>query len=224
LSRSSRKRSKSIRKSARSREERLRIHEVIIYPGAGHVGNGVYDRGRVHGAYAEVDLIDRYARALAEELDNSAIRHRVAPTRKAPGQSREAFAASVFPNTLVIECRIGEAKTTTISNSAAIRVNENISVNMAKNLLDVIAHWGNLYGLGHQTAKPKSLEVKTQENVGWIVLEPYLINGTKVEDYAKWSHKLGYDLGRFLSDYVRRSGESAGIQIQGYMRPRARNG
>lgn len=171
-----------------------------------------------------MDLVDRYYRSLAEELDNSAIRHRVAPTRKAPGQSREQFAASVFPNTLVIECRIGASKATPIGNSSSVYTNENVSGNMARNLIDVISHWGQLYGLNHQATKPKPLNVATQPDIGWIMLEPYLINGSKVEDYAKWSHKLGYDLGRFLSDYVRRSQESAGIQIQGYLRPRARNG
>ncbi len=90
-----------------------------------------------------MDLVDRYSKALAEELDNSAIRHRVAPTRKAPGISREAFRASVFPNTLVIECRVGwndAKKAKPMRNFSAVATAGAVSERLARRLSDVIAH------------------------------------------------------------------------------------
>lgn len=203
------------------------IHEIIVFPGAGHVGNGAYDRGLVHGAYAEVDLVDRYYRTIAEELDNSAIRHRIAPTRKAPGLTREAFFSSILPRTLVIECRIGwheSKKVKLLRNFSALSVAGAVTEQFSRRLGEVLSHWGSIYAFGHSATKQKEALGGLPDGAGWIVLEPFQINGPKADDYAKWLPKLGTDIGRYLADYVRACNDSAAIKVQGYMQPRSRNG
>jgi hypothetical protein len=206
----------------------LRIHEVIIIPGAGHVGNGTYDRGRVMGSYAEVDLVDRYVATLIEELDNSSIRHRIAPTRKAPGLSLLQYAQQIPSHSLVLHCTIGWNDSKTVkspTNISCVSRNERADY-VARGLSDVIGHWGALYAHGHRTGKPipDNDDVLMRIETPVMRLEPFQVNGAAVNEYAKWAPKLGRDIGRFVADYCQAKEHNASIRIQGFLQPRSRHG
>lgn len=175
-----------------------RIHEVVIVPNAGHHGPGVYTRGHTVDALAEVDLVDHYVRSLVDELDQSAIRHRVVPTRKAPGIAEERRYEATAES-LVIVCSIGWDKSVNKSaqaNTSSVRFPSQLPMGLVAGLADTIAHWGGLYVHGHRRGTPVQVE-----GLKAVWLEPFRINGPDAYAYAAKLGKLGHDLGRFIADY-----------------------
>lgn len=189
----------------------MRIHEIILIPGAGHIGTGSYERGRVHGNLAEVDLVAQYVNALAEELDNSRVRHRIMPTRKAPGLSHPEIAkmlAEASPNVVVLHCSIGwnDAKKTKAAHNISHLTFGEGAQTLAPELGHVIGHWGSLYVHGHKTGLPYADASDTDPLLRipqtWgLRIEPFQINGPKAADYAQWLPKLGRDIGRFIAEW-----------------------
>lgn len=185
-----------------------RIHEFLLIPGVGHFGPGAYDRGHVMGNLIEVDLVDKYVATMADELDQSAIRHRICATRKAPGLSQEARFKDCFEYVLPVQCRIGWShakKIKPIHNQTTVYYGTDVPSAFAAELVDIIRHWGSIYVThGHKAAAP----VPT-DGLRGISIEPFFLNGPNAPDYCRWLDKLGRDLGRYLADYARSRQESA---------------
>ncbi len=205
----------------------MRVHEILIYPGLGHYGCGVYNRGNAVGSLVEVDLIDTYVQAMADELDNSAIRHRIATTRRAPGIPTAERAEGIFPHTLVVHCRMGwnEAKKVKAAHNISQVYYGPESAPLARQIAEVVGHWGGLYVFGHKTAQAISDdedELLAVPNTWGIRLEPFQLNAPKAEEYAMRLGQLGRDVGRFLADWSREKDHNAAIKIQGYLNPRTR--
>lgn len=186
----------------------MRIHEIILIPGAGHAGTGVYDRGHVSDVYAEVDLVDNYARTMMEELDNSLIRYRVVNTRKAPGTPHSQRFDMAFPHCLPVSLNVGwidSKKVRALHNVSTIAAHKDAPPRLVAELADALRHWGGLYVHGHRCAEPVA-----QEEPG-ISLAPFQINGPKASDYAQRLDKLGRDLGRVFVDFCRGRQDDAAI-------------
>lgn len=190
----------------------MRVQEIILVPGAGNLGNGTYSRGHAVGVYAEVDLVDKYVRGLADELDNARVRHRIFDTRKAPGLTPSQHMANVYPGNLVIHCGCGwndAKKVKALHNISAVTHTPAAAV-IARDMASVMGHWGSLYVFGHRTAQAvvDDHEFFPKDGLG-IHLEPIKINGPKMEEYGKWLDNLGRDLGRYLADFLMGRGDGA---------------
>lgn len=187
----------------------MRIHEFILIPGAGHAGSGVYDRGHVTDALAEVDLVDRVVQTIIEELDNSLVRYRLVNTRKAPGTPLSERYSLVFPHCLPIAFKIGmdAKKVRAMSNVSMVWAHTSVPNKLASEIADVMRHWGSLYVHGHRTAN-----IGEQEDQG-ITLSPFQINGRHAEEYARHLPKLGRDLGRMLVDFCRARQDDAAVKF-----------
>lgn len=176
-----------------------RIHEILIIPAAGHGGPGCYSRGHTVDAYAEVDLVDHYVRSLIDELDQSSIRHRLVPTRRAPGTSDEDRYDMAGVNVLPVVCAIGwdaSINKVAAANTSTVRFSPDIPTTLASGLVDAMAHWGALYVHGHKRSTPVQ-----SATVRGLILEPFKINGPNANQYAARLDALGRDIGRFLADY-----------------------
>lgn len=187
----------------------MRIHEFLLIPGAGHAGRGVYDRGHVTDALAEVDLVDKLVQTVREELDNSLIRHRLVNTRKAPGTPLSERYAQVFPQSLAINFVIGmdSKKVRSMGNMSIITGHPDVPSKLLTEITEVCRHWGGLYVHGHRVA-----EADVQEAPG-ITISPFQINGRNASDYAQHLPKLGRDLGRLFIDFCRGRGDDAAIKF-----------
>ncbi len=187
----------------------MRIHEIILIPGAGHSGHGLYERGHIVEAYAEVDLVDVYARTIREELDNSLIRYRVVNTRKAPGTPLGARHNDVFPHCLPLDLTVGwnEGKVKPLHNHSAISAHPNAPARLVAQLAETLRHWGGLYVHGHRCLEP------TEKKTAGITLAPFVINGRHADGYAKHLDKLGRDLGRVIVDFLRSRSDDAAIKF-----------
>ncbi len=186
-----------------------RIHEILLIPGAGHLGAGGYSRGHTIDAFAEVDLVDKYVAAMRDELDQSGIRTRVAPTRKAPGLHIQDLYDSAQAFVLPVLCTIGWNLARNLSaahNVSTVQYGPEVPARLAMGLADVLGHWGGLYVFGHRRGAPAPF------NGRGIVLEPFRINGPNVRDYAQRLDALGRDLGRHILDYCRARLDDAVVQ------------
>ncbi len=187
-----------------------RIHEIILIPGAGHAGRGIYERGHEVDAYAEVDLVDLYARTIREELDNSLIRYRIVNTRKAPGTPHTHRFDDAFPNCLPVQLTVGwntARKATPIHNLSVISANKDCPQRLVAQLADCLRLWGGLYVHGHRCAEPAQ-----QAELG-ITIAPFQINGRHAGEYAKHLDKLGRDIGRVFVDFCRSRQDDAAIKF-----------
>ncbi len=187
----------------------MRIHEIILIPGAGHSGHGVYERGHQVAAYAEVDLVDVYARTIREELDNSLIRYRVVNTRKAPGTPLTERHAAALPHCLPLDLRIGwsDAKTPAVHNLSTISAHSTAPAALVEQLADALRHWGGLYVHGHRCAEP------VEQQAAGITVAPFQVNGRNASAYAEHLDKLGRDLGRVIVDFCRGRADDAAIKF-----------
>ncbi len=188
----------------------MRIHEIILIPGAGHAGYGVYERGHQVDAYAEVDLVDAYARTIREELDNSLIRYRIINTRKAPGTPYADRHGQAFVHCLPLDLTVGwnaAKKATPLHNASTISAHPTAPPALVEQLADVLRHWGGLYVHGHRCAEPVE-----QQGVG-ITIAPFQINGRHAAEYAKHLDKLGRDIGRALVDFCRGRQDDAAVRF-----------
>ncbi len=188
----------------------MRIHEILLIPGAGHAGRGVYERGHQVDAYAEVDLVDIYARTIREELDNSLIRYRMVNTRKAPGTAYAYRHEEAYPHCLPVDLTIGwngSKKALPMHNASVISAHPDAPPGLVEQLADALRHWGGLYVHGHRCAEPFE-----QERRG-ITIAPFQVNGRHADDYAKHLDKLGRDLGRVFVDFCRGRQDDAAIKI-----------
>lgn len=188
----------------------MRIHELILIPGAGHAGRGIYERGHQVDAYAEVDLVDLYARTIREELDNSLIRYRMVNTRKAPGTPHTQRFDDVFPHCLAVQLTVGwkaSKKATPLHNCSTISAHPSTPGRLVEQLADCLRHWGGLYVHGHRCVEPA-----TQEEFG-MTIAPFQINGRHAGEYAKHLDKLGRDIGRVFVDFCRNRQDDAAIKF-----------
>ncbi len=189
----------------------MRIHSIVLIPGAGHSGPGVYDRGHVIGNMAEVDLVDIYVRTIVEEFENSLLRHRVVPTRKAPGTHIDDRYDEIFEYELPVLCKMGWndiKKGRAMSNFSSVYAGEDVPLGLAREVADVMRHWGQLYVHGHRTSDV------IQQKARGLTLVPFQINGHEADSYAKHLDKLGRDLGKTLVDLCRLRKDGAAIDFK----------
>ncbi len=193
-----------------------RIHEILIIPAAGHGGPGVYSRGATIDAMAEADLVDQYVRSLADELDQSSIRYRIANTRKAPGTPEGERCGVPGLNVLPVVCAIGwnQAKNATaLFNSSLVKFAPDVSSVLASGLVQTMAHWGALYVHGHKCSAPVQAD-----SLRGLVLEPFKLNGPNASLYAARLDALGRDIGRFLADYCVNKNTGTAIRAPSLLR------
>lgn len=195
------------------------IHEIVVVPGAGHLGPGDYDRGYTTERLAEVDLVDNYVYGMLDEFDQAGIRNRILPTRKAPGVSAEDRARDIFPNSLILHCKVGHdsaAKRGRVltANMSTVGFNNGEANGLAKEVGEVLAHWGKLYAFKHRGGGVvvNSTDPLLSIPGTWgLRLEPFRINGPDAEIYARFLTQLGRDIGRFIADFCRARKDSAAV-------------
>ncbi len=188
----------------------MRIHEILLIPGAGHAGPSVYNRGHVVDAYAEVDLVDLYARTIREELDNSLVRYRVVNTRKAPGTPFSERFKEAYPHVLPLTLNIGwidAKKMRSLYNVSTITAHKDVPQRLVAELADCMRHWGGLYVHGHRCAEP------SEQHEPGMTIAPFQINGPGSKDYAQRLDKLGRDIGRTIVDFCRLRSDDAAIKF-----------
>lgn len=187
----------------------MAINEIILIPGAGHAGSGIYERGHQVDAFAEVDLVDVYARTMIEELDNSLIRYRVINTRKAPGTPHDQRYSQVFPNCFPIMLKMGWCGfKKALHNASFISAHKDVPKALVEELAEALRHWGGLYVHGHRCLEP------TEQKEPGITMAPFQINGHRAADYSRHLDKLGRDIGVILVDFCRARGEGAAIPFR----------
>jgi hypothetical protein len=188
----------------------IRIHSVLIVPDLGHCGAGRYDRGRSIGRFAELDAIDGYVEAFAEELDNDGVRVATLPTRSNPGVPLEHRAGRVEANQLVIHCCAGWGdfgdKTHTVKNITRVHYGSGGARELAEEISEAASEWGQCYVFGHRTANPdnrKADPLLSVKGALGIRIEPFLLDGPDADTYLAHLHRLGVALGRAVSSYLR---------------------
>jgi hypothetical protein len=188
----------------------LRIHEVLIVPGAGHGGAGFYDRGHVMGNMAETDVVDSYIRGIVDELDDCAVRHRIMPTRSAPGVPLDQRHQNIMPHSLILSCHVGWFKASPskmpTNNLSRVFYGARELFGLAKQVSEAVGHWGQLYGgFSHRGAAACADQENPLLNAAgtWgLRLEPFALNGPNALDYCKRLEQLGRDIGRVLTNYL----------------------
>lgn len=168
----------------------LPVHEVLLVPAS---------LGRINGMLAETEIIKRYAKALSDELDHCAIRHRV-------GESPR-------PWEFVVSMGLGWtlSKKDPLTNRSRVWISDARASSVATLLAETLSHWGGLYaGTEHKSCKP----VARQDTDAHCHIEPFELNGPKAAVYAGRLEELGRDLGRTIADYVVREKSGAGIKVQ----------
>ncbi len=188
----------------------MKIHELLIIPGAGHAGINSYDRGRITDNYAEVDLVDRYVETMIEELDQSLIRYRVVNTRKAPGTPLKERLKESHPHCLPVFCSVGwndSKKIRAINNVSVVTSAPQVPIKITAGIADILGHWGRLYVHGHKASPAVDPDIEG------VRIEPFQLNGRHAAEYITHLGKLGRDVGRFLADYCRSKQEGAAIQF-----------
>lgn len=204
----------------------VRIHSVLIVPDLGHGGPSCYDRGRSIGRFAELDVIDGYVPALAEELDHDGVRVEVMPTRSSPGVPHATRAGRVEPNQLVIHCCSGWGeladKPQVVKNITRVFFGETGSKELAEEVSEAASEWGQCFVFGHRTANPHGRKadpvIHVKGSVG-IRLEPFMLDGPDANTYLAQLPRLGVAVGRAISNYLRTRGlaQARGvIRLGGY--------
>lgn len=189
----------------------MRIHRVLIIPTAGHLGAGVYDRGRAVPSMAEVDVVAGYMPALIDELEIEHVRFHTLETHSSPGLTASERIERVEANDLVIHLRAGilpdESKAT---RNHSIVTYGGCSPAQAKALAervtDYLYEWGQCVVFGHVCKTPVKAKadpyIDTSRAIG-ITIEPFALNGPDAGQYAGRLDRLGRDLGMVIADFVR---------------------
>lgn len=167
----------------------LPMHEVLLIPRS---------LARMEGNLAETEVIKRYARALSDELDHCAIRHRLGEKPR--------------PWEFVVSLGLGwtEAKKDLLTNRSRIWISDARASSIATLLAETLSHWGQTYvGLEHKSCKP----VARQEEDAHIYIEPFQLNGFRAQVYAQRLEELGRDLGRAIADYVIREKRGGTVRM-----------
>ncbi len=163
-----------------------KIHEILLVPAS---------QGRVNGVMSETEIVRRYVRAVSDELDHCAVRHRIGQDQR-PWE----FTLSLGLGWLL-------SKKEPLTNRSRLWISDARSSPIGVLLAETLSHWGTTYiGLEHRSCKP----VARQDAVSHIHIEPFELNGLRAASYAQRLEELGRDIGRTLADYVVRQG-SGGI-------------
>ncbi len=176
----------------------MRIHEIIIVPAAGHAGQGTYSRGHTLKTLAEVDIVDGYLKRLLDELDISSVRHRVMPTRRAPGVPETERYTLKNDHALHLTCAVGwdtSKSQRCETNISMVSFGPDVPQKLAAGLVEVLGQWGSLYVHGHRRANAY------QTDVPGLRVEPFRLNGPHAMQYASKLDQLGRDIGRFIADW-----------------------
>lgn len=191
----------------------MRIHRVLIVPTAGHLGAGLYDRGRVVPSMAEVDVVAGYMPALLDELDVEHVRFHTLPNYASPGLTAAERIEGIESNDLVVHLRAGIVP----DDSKATRNHSIVSYGgcspaqskaLAERVTDYLYEWGQCIVFGHVCktpikAKSDPYADPSSRNAIGITIEPFAINGPDAGLYASRLDKLGRDLGMAIADFVR---------------------
>lgn len=163
-------------------------------------------QGECIGNLSEADIIQKYVKALSDELDGCAIRHRIS--------------TAPFPYEFVIHCGLGfyrkPPSQRPLENTSRVYMGTPEVNGLACLLSDGLGHWGKVYvSHGHRGAKPvvdredKLLQVQN----GGVRLEPFVLNGAKAAEYACRLEQLGRDMGRIVADYVASGDHGAKVKL-----------
>lgn len=188
----------------------MRIHEIVLVPGAGHANGVSYCRGHALPHVAEIDVIEPYMKAIADELDEFGVRYRIHGVR---GLSEADRGRAIFPHSLVVHCRVGWLAPSKEPETNISRVFYGPSaLNLGREMSDVIGEWGSLYNFGHRQARhvtdPKDSLINIPETLG-IRIEPFALNGPGLDNYLVQHKSLGRDIGRSLIDFLKTGGDHA---------------
>jgi len=183
----------------------------VIVPSRGWAGDdGGYCRGNDIGWTSEADLVDLYVSYLADILDQEGIRHSILGTRKAPG-IRAADRHTMIPvNSLVLHCAMGwhrnHIKQDLGANISRTFYQLATAYALARDVAEAIGQWGDLTVHGHRCGKPQQDtgdKLLCPDGSQGIRIEPFLINGPGIQDYAKHMARLGRDIGMAVAEYCR---------------------
>ena len=191
--------------------KRMRVHEVVIVPGAGYLSaEGIYTRGHQTDRVTELDVVDQYVRAIQDELDIGSIRHRTLETRKRPGIPEGSRHLGILPGSFVLHCKVSwnvrpPSKPNT-TNRSRIFYGPGDAPPVAHLIEEILSHWGTLYvAHEHLCASPVEDACDPLLSVPGCVglrLEPFALNGPNAELYFTKLEQLGRDIGRGVADYL----------------------
>ncbi len=159
---------------------------------------------------AETDVVDAYIRGLVDELDDCAVRHRIMPTRSAPGVSLDQRAVGIMPHTLVLSCQVGWFKASPAkmptNNLSRIFYGARELFGLARQVSEAVGHWGQIYGgfdhRGAAACADKDDKLINAPETWGMRIEPFALNGPSAADYCKKLENLGRDIGRVLTTYL----------------------
>jgi hypothetical protein len=186
----------------------MRVHQVVLVPGYGHSSDsGEYERGRVAGALAEVDIINGYLPSLMDELDIEDIRWTILDTRTRPGVRTAARPAAVEPFSLVVHCLAGWSDKTIKNgkNHTQVAYSQESSFQLADELAESIGQWGHCWAHGHKTANPRKVEdaLLSVAETKAVAIEPFLLNGPDVDAYVRRLDELGVVVARAIAEHLK---------------------
>lgn len=172
------------------------IHEVILVP-------GMPSQDREDEPFRRIDMIDRYAWAVAEQLEQDNIRYRVVNMLKAKGKVLPNGHVGI--NSLFI-CLDLSSETLRTKNKSKVFYSNSLSKRLASYLTDGLSDWGSAIAFGHQAANPapaESWHVLPADAVMALRVEPFSHLGPSVQAYIAKLPALGRDLGRAIADYLK---------------------
>lgn len=193
----------------------MRFSEVLIIPAGDHASPiGRMRPPRRVDNLLEVEIIDRYVRAIVDELDDAGVRHRVLPVRRPPGVEPSARHLGIFPGTLVLHCSLGwDDKKRGASNKSAAFIGTDEASTLAVLVAETMAHWGQTYvAYEHRGCNPVvdgEDRLLAVEGASGLRLEPFMLNGPSAGLYAEKLEELGRDIGRVVSDFIIAQQEAA---------------
>jgi hypothetical protein len=182
------------------------VHSVLVVPGLGHLGDGLRDRGRSIGRYAELDVVEGYATTLVEELEESGVRVETLATHTKPGWPYAKRATLVEANRLVLHLCAGFDDAPPESrNISRTFFGSPQAKDAAEEISESIAEWGQCFVYGHKTANPSDKTedpvVKVPGTLG-IRIEPFVLNGPNADEYMRRLPQLGVCIARAVSGYL----------------------
>ncbi len=182
----------------------MKFFEVCIVPSAGFLGpDAGYSYGLRDGNLTEVGIVDAYVRALADELDDAAVRHRVLDaTRKKPGVAEDERHKTVLGCTLVLSCRIASGQ----GGKSWTHYGTPDALPVAKLIAESMGQWGQLYVSHAHTRSNPLLQADdpllTVTGSAGVQIAPFSIDAPDALVYASKLEQLGRDVGRTIADYI----------------------
>lgn len=156
--------------------------------------------GQSIGHYSQQDVVDGYARAMAEELETGSVRLAPIETRHAKRplswESRLTQAQTNFVP-LILTCDYHDRDR--IHNASVVEFAGTEYQPLAQALCFALSEWGRCYVWGHRVSKPV---VVLNAPRSYVCVKPFALNGPNAEDYLRRLDALGEALGRAIAGYL----------------------